>query len=388
MHIGFNLVFLVPGETGGTETYARGLLPALQAVAPAGTRLTAFLTRDAAGTPGPWNELDEVVMLPASGRRRPAWVWAEQMLVPRAGEDNGVDLMHSLANTGPVLGRFKRVVTVHDLHYRTAPDAHFGARGLGMRALVPLAVRASDRILAVSVDTRNQLTDLLGLTGSRVDVIPHGVAIPQTPSPDEVTAVRARYALGNRSLILSPSAKRPHKNLARLLAALALLRPCDRPLLVLPGYSTPHETELRATAAALGIADDVRFLGWLPDRELDALHAAASLVAFPSLAEGFGLPVLEAMARGVPVVCSDRGPMVEVSGEAAVLVDPTDPEAISSGIRRVITNPALAEHLSGAGRERAARFTWERAARATLESYGEALRTGGRIRGRRKVDRG
>jgi glycosyltransferase involved in cell wall biosynthesis len=376
MHVGLNLVFLVPGETGGTEIYARGLLSGLLAVAPAGTLLTAFLTRDAAEAPGPWNELEARVVLPARAARRVGWVWAEQILLPRAGADRDVDLMHSLANTAPMHGRFKRVVTVHDLHYRTAPDAHFGVRGLGMQALVPLAARTSHRILTGSVDARSQLTDLLGLAGSRIDVIPHGVVIPPTPSPAEVTAVRARYALGDRSLILSPSAKRPHKNLARLLAALALLRPADRPLLVLPGYATPHETELRATAAALGLANDVRFLGWLPDRELDALHATASVVAFVSLAEGFGLPVLEAMARGVPVVCSDRGAIVEVAGEAAVLVDPTDPKAIASGIRRVTSNPALAEHLSQTGRKRAVRFTWEKAARDTFESYGEALRSG------------
>ena len=169
------------------------------------------------------------------------------------------------------------------------------------------------------------------------------------------------------------SAKRPHKNLARLLEALALLPADRRPMLVVPGYPTWYETELRERAAALGVIDDVRFLAWVEAAELEALYALADCFVFPSLYEGFGLPVLEAMSRGVPVACSDRSSLPEVAGDAALLFDPESPPAIADAIERLLVDEALAARLREAGRAQAARFTWEATARGTLASYERAL---------------
>jgi hypothetical protein len=143
MHVGLNLIFLVPGETGGMEVAARATIPALVAAAPAGTRFTAFVGRDAG--PGPWGEVVEKVEVPVRASNRFEWVRGEQMLLPRLAEAAGVDLVHSLASTAPAWGSFVRVVTVHDLIYRILPEAHGGLRALGMRALVPLAARRSHR---------------------------------------------------------------------------------------------------------------------------------------------------------------------------------------------------------------------------------------------------
>src|SRR5205807_9617548 len=148
-----NLVYLVPGETGGTETYARELIPELLAAAP-DLRLTAFVSRAAAGYEAPWSERIELVTVPVDARSRLQWVRGEQQLLPRLAEQAGIDLLHSLANTAPGWGAFRRIVTIHDLHHRLVPDAHFGMLSLGMRMLVSLAARRSDRIIVPATVTR------------------------------------------------------------------------------------------------------------------------------------------------------------------------------------------------------------------------------------------
>jgi glycosyltransferase involved in cell wall biosynthesis len=364
-HVGLNLIFLVPGETGGMETYARELLPRLAQDTTG--RLTAFVNREAAGV-----DLGvETEVVPVRASSRLEWVRGEQLLLPRLAERAGVDLLHSLGGTAPGWGRFRRIVTIHDLHYRTVPDAHFGLRGQGMRVLVPLAARRTDRVIAVSRTARDELVTLLRVPEERVDVVPHGVGASARVAPMPEAEVRARHDLGDRPVVLSVSAKRPHKNLMRLLDAHARLQP--RPVLVLPGYPTEHETELRRRAEHLGTAADVRFLGWVAPAELEGLYGAASAFVFPSLAEGFGLPVLEAMARGVPVACSGTGAVAEVAGTAALRFDPLDVSAIAAAIVMLLTDAALAERLRAAGRERAAQFTWGAAARGTLASYERAL---------------
>jgi glycosyltransferase involved in cell wall biosynthesis len=174
-------------------------------------------------------------------------------------------------------------------------------------------------------------------------------------------------------VVLSLSAKRPHKNLLALIGALARIPVEDRPLLVLPGYPTWHEAELRARADADGVAGDVRFLDWLSGEELEGLWALTGAFVFPSLYEGFGLPVLEAMARGVPVACSNASSLPEVAGDAALLFDPREEMAIAEALRELLEDRALGDRLRARGLDRADQFTWERTARLTLESYGRAL---------------
>lgn len=370
MHIGLNLVFLVPGHTGGMEVAARELLPALVDAAP-DVRFTALVNREAAEAPGPWHDVMPSVTVPVRASNRVEWVRGEQVLLPRLAGRAGVDLVHSLGSTGPATGRFKRVVTIHDLIYKRFPEAHFGLRALGMQMLVPLAARRSERVIADSRATRDDIVELLKIPGDRVDVVPLAARPPRsTPEPED--ELRARLGLGDRRLVVSTSAKRPHKNLSRLLQAHAKLQ-APRPLLVLPGYPTEHESELRELAEQLRIADDVLFLGWMEDPALEGLLAAAACVAFPSLYEGFGLPVLEAMMRGIPVVCSSRSSLAEVAGDAALLVDPEDPAAIAAAVERVLTEPDLAADLVRRGHVQAAHFTWDATARGCLATYERAL---------------
>jgi glycosyltransferase involved in cell wall biosynthesis len=374
VHVGLNLIYLVPGETGGTEVVARELVPELVSARPE-ISFTLFVNRETAESSDSFfRDVAPVVTVPVRARRRVEWVRGEQTLLPRLARRAGVDLVHSLANTGPARGRFRRVVTIHDLIHRVHGEAHFGLRGLGMGMLVSLAARRSDRVIADSASTRDDLVRLLGLDSSKIDVAPLGVGSAASVTPVPEAELRRKLELGNRRIVLSLSAKRPHKNLIRLLEALALIPAEDRPVLVLPGYPTPYEKELRERARRLAVADDTRMLGWLPAAELEGLFAAAACFAFPSLYEGFGLPVLEAMARGVPVACSDRGSLAEVAGGAAELFDPEDPRSIAEAIQRVLSDPAHADRLRVAGRDQAARFSWKRTASETLASYERALR--------------
>ena len=365
MHVGLNLVYLVPGETGGMEVYARELIPALVAEGDGDVRFTAFVCREAAAAEGPWHDIPSVTV-PVRSANRADWVRGEQALLPRLAAAWGVDLVHSLASTAPGWGRFRRVTTIHDLHYRTVPEAHFGLRAAGMRLLVPLAARRSHRIIAVSRATRDDVVEYLRVSPDRVDVVHQGLGRGSRAAPREIDT-------GGRPLLLTAAAKRPHKNLLALLEALALLPPEGRPLLVLPGYPTPHEEELKARAEHLGVCGDVRFLGWVDDAEMEGLYAAAEAFVFPSLAEGFGLPVLEAMARGVAVACSNRPPLTEVAGDAALLFDPTSPRAIADAVGRMLRDEDLRQRLRAAGPVRAARFTWSETARRTIRAYRKAL---------------
>jgi glycosyltransferase involved in cell wall biosynthesis len=369
MHVGLNLVYLVPGYTGGTETYAQELIPELVAAAPA-WRFTAFVNREAAAQRGrPWGELIPAVTVPVHARRRVEWVRGEQALLPRLAAAAGVELLHSLANTAPIWGRYRRVVTLHDLAYRLVPDAHLGMLGLGMRTLVPMAARRSHRIVVDAESTRCDLHRLLRAPLGKIDVVPLGIGVRPAAGGQSESQVRRTLVAGDRPIVLCVAAKRPHKNLLRLLGALALVEARARPLLVLPGYPTSHEDELRTAAARLGIEGDVRFLGWVDAEELEGLYAAATCFVFPSLLEGFGLPVLEAMARGVPVACSDRGALAEVAGDAALKFDPGSEHAIAGAIKQLISEPALAQRLRRAGRERAARYSWAATAHGTLRAY-------------------
>ncbi len=421
MHVGLNLIYLVPGDTGGMEVYARELLPELVRRAPPGTRFTAFISREAAAAAdGPWGELLPAVTVPVNARRREQWVLGEQAFLPRLAARAGVDLVHSLASTAPVWGRFRRVLTVHDLIYARFPEAHSGLRDRGMRVLVPLAARRSTRVIAISESTRRDLVELLRLPEGRIDVVPQGLgAVRRLPNVMQESdgkecgidrsciegssveqssverssveqssversgvelssalcaqAARVRFGLGERRVLLTLSAKRPHKNLLALIGAFARIPSERRPVLMLPGYPTWHEAELRARATELGVLADVRFEGWLSEGEIEGLWGLADAFVYPSLYEGFGLPVLEAMARGVPVACADTSSLPEVAGDAALLFDPRSEPAIAQAVERLLGDPGLARDLRERGLARAREFSWERTAQLTLASYARAL---------------
>jgi glycosyltransferase involved in cell wall biosynthesis len=364
LHIGLNLVFLTPGSQGGMEVYARELISRL-AQRP-DLRLTAFVNLSSQGA-DLGQGIDEVVV-PVRPADRKQWVLGEQIHLPRLVRTAGCHLVHSLASTAPLHGGAKRVTTIHDLQFKLVPGAHSRLLGTGMSALVRAAARRSDRIITDSSSTARDLAVHLNVPPEKIDVVPLGVNQAPTVVPTAESDLRSSLALGSRPVVVSFSAKRPSKNLVRLIQAHAALGP-PRPVLILPGYPTPHEHELRGLTRELGSVDDVRFLGWISDEDREGLYALAQVFAFPSLYEGFGLPPLEAMARGVPVLSSARGALAEVIGQAALVVDPESVEEIRDGLERLLVDGQLREQLREAGRRQARRFSWDHTAAATADVY-------------------
>jgi glycosyltransferase involved in cell wall biosynthesis len=303
----------------------------------------------------------------------PVHLVAELAAIPVLARRRGFDVVHGPANIVPPLaGRTATVVTLHDLtwwHHRDAMPLHSRAV---QRTLAPLCARQADLVITGSEATREDLVRTLRLDAGKVRAIPHG-ATAGSPGPAAgEEELRGRHGLGSRRVVLCVSQLRPYKNLARLVEAVAALHR-DDVALVICGAPSDHSEELRAVAERHGVAGALRLTGWVSDAELEGFYRLASCVALPSLAEGFGLPVLEAMTRGVPVACSNAGPLPEVAGEAALLFDPRDPGAIAAAVGSLLDDPGLAERLASAGRERAAGFTWRRAAEGTLAVYREAL---------------
>jgi glycosyltransferase involved in cell wall biosynthesis len=366
LHVGLNLAFLTPGRQGGMEIYAREIIRRL--AERDDLRLTALVNYDAYGSD--WGKDVREVLVPVRASDRKQWVAADQFHVPRLAR--GCDVVHSLASTSPAVGRFRRVTTIHDIMYKLVPDAHSKMLGYGLGALVRLAAHRSHRIICGSQATAGDLVRHLGVAPGKIDVIPYGVNPQPIVTPTGEGELRSRLGLGTRPVILSVSPKRPSKNLERLIRAHARL-PQPRPVLVMPGYSTPYEAVLRSVVAEMAVEPDVRFLGWVSDEDLEGLYALASVMAFPSLYEGFGLPPLEAMARGVPVVCSGRGALAEVVGDAALLVDPESVDAIASGLLRVLSDDSERKRLAAAGRRRVPEYSWDRSARMTVITYRSAL---------------
>jgi glycosyltransferase involved in cell wall biosynthesis len=297
----------------------------------------------------------------------PWFTLREQLLLPRLVAREGLDLIHYPHLTVPLLSRTPFVVTVHDLNYL---DAEATAQPALLRAgyRVELAkARRARRLIAVSEHTREALVRLLRVEPERVAVT-YEAAAPAASEPD--TTVLERHGLDAPFFLYVGSAY-PYKNLARLIEAFA--RTGGRHRLALAGDQDDFGAALRERAHALGVAERVRFTGPVSEAELAALYGAALAYAFVSLSEGFGLPGLEAMAAGVPVVAARAGSLPEVYGDAALYCDPLDVESIASALAEVASDEELQARLVARGRQRAGEFSWARTAEQTLALYREAL---------------
>jgi glycosyltransferase involved in cell wall biosynthesis len=369
VRVGLNALHLVPRETGGGELYVRRLIPALLEE---GTGLQLVVFAGDEGAPSlakeRWATDVELVHVPVRSRSRTRRVLVEQAVLPRAARRARLDLLHNVQNTAPAMPRVPQVTTILDVIYERYPETHAGILAAGVALLVPLAARRSRRVLTLSEAAKDDIAHFLHLEPGRIDVTPLGPGLAEGVPPVAEAELRQALELGDAPIVLTVSAKRPHKNLERLLEAMTLVDGDPRPLLVAPGYETVFEPELRKRAG-----DRVRFLGWVEDDVLEGLYRAATCFVFPSLAEGFGLPVLEAMVRGTPVACSRIGPLEEVAGDAALYFDPTDTQEMARAIESLLADHDLRHRLAEAGRKRAKQFSWARTAETTLASYERAL---------------
>jgi glycosyltransferase involved in cell wall biosynthesis len=363
VHVGLNLVWLAE-DSGGAGTYSRELVAGL---ADLGVAVTAWVSADApveALTIGGVNWVR--VARPAGGVA--ARVWHQLAAIAWDARRREVELIHGPVGITPLVpGRPPAIVTVLDVIWIHHPHTLTARSRLAWRTLILHCARAARRVITISENAAADLAATLALDRAKIDVTPLGFRPPQG-----VVAGELPIALDSRPVVLCVAAKRSHKNQAALIEAAARITEVQ---LVLAGSSGPYELELRALAERLGV--EVRFVGWVSEAQLEALYARADVFVLPSLQEGFGLPVLEAMGRGVPVACSNTSSLPEVAGGAALLFDPREPAQIADAIRRLLGDQALAARLRAAGAERSLRFSWERTARLTLQSYERALCTSG-----------
>ncbi|MDA0185152.1 glycosyltransferase family 4 protein [Solirubrobacter phytolaccae] len=371
MRLGLDLLFMVPGETGGRETYSRELLRALRETQP-DLHVTAFLNREtAAAGPGWWSELpDRAVALPRVwARKQASWALGETVVLTRAASAARVQLLHSPANFGPAAGRFARVLTLHDLMYRLQPELVSKAVRVATDAVLVPAAKRAHRVITATEASREEIAAELGLDRDRIVVIPHGAHPPPRGTRD-LAAARARLEAGTRPIVLAVATNVEHKNHPALLAALAELAPEERPLLVIAGHGTD---ELAARAAELGVGGDARLLGAVSDAELEDLYAVATVYVTATRHEGFGLPVIEAMGRGLPVAASDIPVLREVAGDAGWWFAPEDPRSIATTLRSVLAGGAEVEDRRRRGLAAGRNYTWATTAALTVEAYAAAL---------------
>jgi glycosyltransferase involved in cell wall biosynthesis len=371
--VGLNLVYLVE-RAAGAGRYAYELLPALLEADPT-VRLTAFVSRDAPRDliEQPWAGEIDWVELPVRFANR-THLLGQVVAVPAIAARRRLDVVHSLANGGPPLTlRAKKVVTLLDLIWLHQGESWDSARAVrSMAVFVRLSAHAADRLITISEAARDDLVATLGLDAGKIDVAPLGVRLPGVAPLADPDELRRKLHLDQAPVVLCVAQKRPYKNLGALIRALPGLED-EGAVLVLPGSSTEYENELRGLAAELEVSGRVRFLDWVSEDELEGLYRMASCLVLPSLVEGFGLPVLEAMARGVPVACSDRSALPEVAGDAALLFDPLDQRAVTDCIQRLLRDETLRAQLAERGRERVRLFSWRQTAEKTFSTYRRAI---------------
>ncbi|MGQ9903804.1 MAG: glycosyltransferase family 4 protein [Anaerolineae bacterium] len=368
----------------GIGRYAHGLLSALPAQLSENETLVALRDSSAQNTRFDLSTLNHPKLTWVE-HHAPIFHPANLLHAPIPGSKS--TLFHYPYYVRPYFGRLRSVTTLYDaislVYPQLVPSA---SRRLLIRLLTDLAVRASTAFVTISQASARDIERHWPATRGRITVTPlaaDAIFTPQTP--ERCAAVRAKYHLPERFTLYLASNK-PHKNLVRLIDAWAILlsqsptvrsdsaapSKIENPesqVLVIAGHQDPRYPQARDRARALGIADRIRFIGEVSNADMPALYSACTLFVFPSLYEGFGLTPLEAMACGAPVVCSNTSSLPEVAGDAALLFDPTDIQAMATVCARVLTDSALQRQLRESSLRQAARFTWAETARRTLEVY-------------------
>lgn len=387
-HIGIDASRIAVAERTGTERYSYELIAALARI-DRRQRYTLYTN----GLPAALPPLGPNFALRSLPLRR---LWTHARLGPELAR-RPPDVLFVPSHVIPLLHPAESVVTIHDLGYLAFPESHTARRRLELHLTTRWSLRAARRVIAISQATRDDLVRHYGADPAKIRVVHHGLSAGFRPaSLEQIAATKARYAI-DRPYFLYVGTIQPRKNLARLIEGFGLLgaggrgaggeagaggayairpgesspapqtpAPSPQPLLVIAGRRGWLSAPIERRAAELGVAERVRFVGYVPDADLPALLSGALAFVFPSLYEGFGMPVLEALACGAPVLTSRTSALPEVAGDAAQLVDPLDTAAIAAGMARLASDADLRADLRARGLARAAAFTWERCARETL----------------------
>jgi glycosyltransferase involved in cell wall biosynthesis len=354
VRIGINALYLIPGGVGGTEIYLRELLAALAELDQSNEYLV-FTNLETQPDLVPKQANFHWKPQAVHARFRPARILWEQIVLPFEAARYGLDVLFNPGFTAPLFSPCRQVTVFHDLQHKRHPE-YFRWFDLPFwRLMLWAAAHRSRRLIAVSEATRSDLLRFYSIRKDRIAVIHHGVG------PAFAQLDRSH----TESYLLCVSTLHPHKNLPRLIRAYGRKKRDFQ--LILAGLRGFHAQAIERLVQELNLRDSVRITGWVPREELYSLYARARAFVYPSTFEGFGMPVLEALAAGIPVACSDISPLREVANDAALFFDPLNEGDIASGIEQVMSDASLGERLAIAGRERARRFTWQKSAEQTLE---------------------
>ncbi len=362
-------------QGAGIGRYTRGLVDGLLALAPPAD-ITLLRAADAADHPAGSMPPFPVRRIPLSSRHQ-AILWHRLHLpLPADWFTGRVDIYHSPDFVLPPLRRARGVMTVHDLSFLQVPDCADPGLRRYLEQAVPHAVRRATRILADSASTKQDLVTLLGVDAARIDVVYPGVGPAYRPVTDAAQRddVRRRYAL-RTPFILAVGTLEPRKNYDTLIRAYALARASahlPHALVIAGGQGWLYQS-IFDTVRQLGLHDWVQFLGYVAEADLPTLYSLADAFAFPSRYEGFGIPVIEAMACGTPVVTANNSSLPEAAGQAALLVAADDVAGLAQALGQLLTDDILRATLRQRGFAQAARFTWPSAAQALLHAYAHTL---------------
>jgi glycosyltransferase involved in cell wall biosynthesis len=382
--VGVNLLWLVPGVVGGSEETTVATLQALADNPPPDLRYRLYALEPFAAAHPELAARFPTTLLPMRGRLKPLRVLAEGTWLAHATRRDGVDLVHHAGGTLPLGSRVPGTVTIHDLQPFDLPDNFHPAKRMYLHRAVPHAVRHARLVLVHSEFVRQGVMERFGVGPDRVRLVPAAVRLPDRPDvdPDDL---RRRYGLPARWFVY-PAITYPHKNHVTLVRAFARVADRDGDVaLLLTGRAAGVEAALRHEIARLDLDGRVVRPGRIPRDDLLALLAQAAALTFPSRYEGFGLPVLEAMALGTPVVASAATALPEVVGDAGRLVAPDDIEGWSDAMLAVLSGGER-DRLAQAGLRRAARLSWAAAAEATSSAHRDALAAGGASRPVHRVE--
>ena len=366
LRIGVNALYLIPGGVGGTEIYLRYLLGALGAI-DRENQYFVFTNRETREDLAPAQPNFEVVPQPVRAVSRPARLLWEQTGLPLAISRLRLDVLFNPGFTGPLVCACPQVTMFHDLQHKRHPE-YFRWFDLPFwRAFLWMSAHRSKLLLAPSEATRSDLLRYYSLPSEKIRVVPEGV----DPAFFEIAAERRAVAL--EPYILCASTLHPHKGLVPLIRAFAEVHRANPEFrLVIAGMSGFHAVAVEQAIAETGLGDAVRLTGWLSRGELYKLFRNACAFVCPSTFEGFGLPVIEALAAGVPAACSAIEPLASMAGNAALLFEPGNENAIAAALLRLISDDKLRAALAAAGPIRAREFSWQRAARGTLAALEDA----------------
>lgn len=369
MKVGINTLFLIPGEVGGTETYLRDVLRAAVPRQPFVQWVLFTNAENHASFEVAFAGSDRVRLWPTGvhARNRPSRIILEQVQLPLLARRAGVDVLWSPGYTAPLLAPCPQVVTVHDMQYRRFPEDFSPVALLATRLLVPLSIRVARRVIAVSEFSRREILDAVHAAPEKIVSI-HSAAGPEFSCglPDGEGAKRREALIPPGAYILCVANSYPHKNIHTLVEAFGRMSRSAGCRLVLVGGARRGEPQVQGALDHLPGRDRVIRLGGLDRRDLVALYQGATVFAFPSLYEGFGLPVLEAMGAGVPVVVADCGPMREIGGDAIRYCDGSSADLARHLDDLMGLAAADRADLVAKARERAATFSWEETADQTV----------------------